>query len=118
MVYPPAMPAASMTVTACGSPLGHDQVELKQEGLDPLRGVDDDHRDGQVLGEAEQPGGVDLAGRPEALDAAQHRRAGQPGLVRPTDDLGVERLVVALVGLAARDRESLRGPCRAISSSW
>ena len=37
MVYPPAMPAASMTVTACGSPLGHDQVELKQEGLDPLR---------------------------------------------------------------------------------
>jgi hypothetical protein len=59
---------------------------------------------------AEQSGGVDPVRGAEPLDAAQHGRAGQAGLVCSVDDLGEDRLVVPLVGLAAQDRESKGGP--------
>jgi hypothetical protein len=76
-------------------------------------GVDDhdDHR--QVLGQAQEPAGVDQARGAETLHAADHARAGQAGLVRPMDDLGVQRSVMDHVAAADEDRRSQSRPGQA-----
>src|SRR6188472_222310 len=48
--------------------LGDQLVQLRQERRKVLGRVDDHDRQRQVLGQAEDPGGVDAAGRTEPLD--------------------------------------------------
>src|SRR6266568_8926183 len=87
----------------------HQLVELRQEGVDPLALVDDDDRDRQILGQAEEARRVDVATGAEALDAAHHGRARETGAVRAVHDLRVERVVVVLVALAEEDRQAACG---------
>ena len=54
--------------------LGDQLVELREERVDSLGGVDDDNRDGQVLGQAEGSGTVRY-GRPVG-SPVQVRRTG------------------------------------------
>ena len=49
--------------------------------------------------------GVDLGGDSVALDTAQHRAAGEPGLVSSVHDFGVERFVVPQIALSDENRE-------------
>src|SRR5690606_33508317 len=68
--------------------------------------------------------GVDPRAAAETLDAPQHAGAGQPRLMGPVDDLGVERPVLVGVVLAEVDgqppRGSVQGHGRAPSrwASW
>ena len=71
---------------------------------DLLLGVHHDHDDRQVLGEAEQPGGVDEARGAEPFAPADHARTGEAGGVGPMDDLGVQRPVTDPVVLPDEDR--------------
>lgn len=70
--------------------------------------VDDHDHGGQVLGEIENPARVHASGGAEALDAAEHRRAGQAGLACQADDLG-ERWASADHGIPADDDHQSTG---------
>jgi len=56
--------------------------------------VDDDDDHGQVLGQGQDPRGVDPAGGAESFDAVQDRGSGQARFVGTVDDLGEQWLVV------------------------
>src|SRR4029078_12417414 len=67
--------------------------------------VDDLDDDRQVLGEAEEPRGVEMGVGAEAFDAAQDRPAGDAPVPEPLHDTLVERLTRLVVGLADVDAE-------------
>ena len=97
--------------------LAHQLVELRKKLLDPLGGIDDDHGDGQVLGQAEQATGVDPARGAVALQASEHTGSRQAGLMGPVHDLGVERPVTAPVALAhLGDPAGIAAAGRAVSA--
>jgi hypothetical protein len=72
---------------------------------DALGDINDHHHHRQVL-ESEQAGGVDMAGGTETLDAAEHRRAGETGPVRPVHDLAVEGTPMPRVAFTDEDAQS------------
>src|SRR5438105_13878013 len=82
-------------------------VELCEERSDAFVGVDDGDRDGEVVGERQDAGRVDVVGGAVAFNAAEHGRAGESGGVRALDDLGREWCVSVAVGFADEDGESL-----------
>ena len=80
-------------------------LDQGQEGLDLVARVDDLDDDRQVLRQAQDLGGVQVAGMSEAGDAAQHGSAGQPRLARLENDRLVERHMAVAVVLAAEDAQ-------------
>ena len=70
--------AHDLDVVDDDEPLGDELGRARGEPVDPLGGVDDDHRDRQVLGQGEQPGGVHRATRrrsPRCRETPWRRRA-------------------------------------------
>jgi hypothetical protein len=104
---PPAPKPSPERGTAHDQAFGDEIVELGQKGVDALGFVDDHDDDGEVLGKAEDAGGVDVAGGAVALQASDHRGTGQPRRVGAVHDLGEERLAMVLIGLTDEDREPL-----------
>lgn len=80
--------------------VGHHLVELGEDGAHLVVGVDRLDEDRQVLRQAEDPRGVQVLLGPEALDATQDRRAGQPPLPEALDDRLVEGLALPPIALA------------------
>jgi hypothetical protein len=66
---PPAPKPSPERGTAHDQAFGDEIVELGQKGVDALGFVDDHDDDGEVLGKAEDAGGVDVAGGAVALQA-------------------------------------------------
>src|SRR5256714_1015544 len=88
--------------------LADQLVELRQERLDLRRGVHDDHHQGQILAQRQDPRGVDAGRGAVALDPPEDARPGQLRFLRAAHDLVVERSVPVLVRLTDEDREP---PC-------
>src|SRR5439155_19722814 len=74
--------------------------------VDLLVRVHDDDHDGQVIGKAQDAGGVETAAGAEAFDAADDGGTGQTGVVGPLHDLVVEGVTAILVLLAHVDGET------------
>jgi hypothetical protein len=83
----------------------HHLVEQRQEGIDPLRGIDDLDHHRQIARQAQDLGGVQAAVVTEAEGPAQHRGAGQARLARLEHDRLVERLAVGAIVLAEKDAQ-------------
>jgi len=81
-------------------------LQLRDERVDPLGGVDDRDHDREVVRQREDAGGVHVVRRAEPLDAAQHRRTGEAGSVSALDDLGGERRAAVVVAFADEDGET------------
>ena len=88
-------------------PLRHHLVEDRHDLLDALRRVDDLDHHRHVLGEAEDPRGVEVRVGAEALDAAQHGCTGKTLRPDALDDRLVERLAVPRVRLADEEPQEL-----------
>src|SRR5437773_6934027 len=87
--------------------VGDQLVELGYEALDRLFRVDDDDGDRQVVGQRQDPGGVDVVRGSVALDTPKDAGAREAGPVRPLDDLGGEWRMPMVIGLADEDGETL-----------
>jgi hypothetical protein len=69
--------------------LGDELVDVGQERPDALNGVDDDHRNGRVVGQREDASGVDRVRGAVARRSPKDAGAGQTGLVGDTQGLCV-----------------------------
>src|SRR6266536_4446030 len=96
-----------LDVLSNDQPLGNELIERRQERIDLVDPVDDDHDHRQVFGEAENASRVDPARRAEPLEAAHDRRPSQARVMRSLDDFHVERFMSVLVALPDEDRQPL-----------
>jgi hypothetical protein len=88
-------------------PFADHLVEDRHHAVDLLRRVDDLDHDGEILGEPQDPRGMEPRVRAEPLDPSQDGRPRQPLLAHALDDRLVERLAVPSVGLPDEKAQKL-----------
>ena len=84
-------------------------IEQGQEGVDLFLAVHDFDDERKVLGQAEDFGGMEVAGFAETHGAAQHGCAGEMGFARGEHDGLVKRLVVPAITFADENPEQQGG---------
>ena len=94
-------------VLQSGDALFDRLVDDFEEALDVLGSVHDLDDDGQVLGQAEDLGGVHAAVGTESFEPAQHGRPGQVPLPRLSHEPLIKRQAFVLVALANEDSQQL-----------